>query len=201
MGDEKRKSEYPAVPYRLTASQERYLTIKRALDILLSAALLALLALPMAVIAAAVKLSCPHDPVFFRQQRVGRGETLFTLCKFRSMRGGQTVTALGRFLRAASLDELPQLWQVLTGSMSLIGPRPLVPAEESVHALRRAAGVYRLRPGLTGLAQISGRDMVTDRQKAAYDRQYLDGLCFSQDWRIFWLTIGKVLRREGVEKK
>ena len=117
------------------------------------------------------------------------------------MRRGESVTAVGRALRASSLDELPQLWQVLRGQMSLVGPRPLALYDETAHALRRAAGVYQLRPGLTGLAQINGRDRLDDREKAAYDRRYLQNMCPSLDVCILWATVGKVLRREDVEKK
>lgn len=202
MASGKRKTKYipPAGAYRLTAGQERYLALKRWLDVVLALLLLALLALPMALIAALVKLSAPRQPVLFRQERLGLGGAPFTLWKFRSMDAATgAVTPFGRLLRATSLDELPQLLLVLRGSMSLIGPRPLVPEEEAVHRLRRAGGVYRLRPGLTGLAQINGRDLVEDEQKAAYDRAYLEHLGFAQDWRIFWATIGKVIRCEGVE--
>lgn len=197
MTDERSTNGY----WRLTAAQRRYLPVKRALDAVLSAVLLALLAIPMALIAAAVKCSGPDEPVLFRQARMGRDGEPFTLYKFRSMRRGQTVTAAGKLLRSASLDELPQLWHVLTGKMSLVGPRPLALYEEPVHALRRASGVYQLRPGITGLAQISGRDLVSDETKAALDRRYLQQLSLAQDVRILFSTVGKVLRREGVEQK
>lgn len=200
MASQQRKTEQGVC--RLSAAQERYLVLKRRLDVALSLLLLALLAVPMLLISGLVKLSAPRQPVLFRQQRVGKDSALFTLCKFRSMDGvSGRVTRFGRFLRTSSLDELPQLFLVLRGSMSLIGPRPLIPQEKTVHALRRAAGVYRLRPGITGLAQISGRDLVGDREKAAFDRAYLENLCFAQDWRIFWTTIGKVLRRDGVRER
>ena len=185
----------------LTAAQRRYMAVQRALDVVLAAAGLTLCALPMAAAALAVALSAPGEPVLFRQTRLGRYEAPFTLYKFRSMTRDGRVTAVGRFLRASSMDELPQLAQVLTGTMSLIGPRPLIPQEEPIHALRRAAGVYCLRPGLTGLAQVSGRDRVDGATKAALDRDYLDNLSFAQDWRIFRLTVGKVLRREDVVEK
>lgn len=197
MTDERPTNGY----WHLTASQRRYLPVKRVLDAVLSAVLLILLAIPMALIAAAVKCSGPDEPVLFRQERMGRDGVAFVLCKFRSMRRGRTVTPVGRLLRDTSLDELPQLWHVLTGRMSLVGPRPLALYEEPVHELRRAAGVYQLRPGITGLAQISGRDLVSDETKAALDRKYLEGLCLSLDIRILCSTVGKVLRREGVEQK
>ena len=190
-----------SAPGGLTASQRRYLPVKRALDLCLAALGLVLGTVPMAVIAAAVKLSGPGEPVLFRQTRIGRDGAPFTLYKFRSMARDGRVTPTGRFLRTFSLDELPQLAQVLNGTMSLIGPRPLIPEEEPIHSLRRAAGVYVLRPGLTGLAQISGRDRVDAPRKAALDKEYLRRLSFSLDWHIFWATVGKVLRREDVEEK
>ena len=196
-----RKTTDPSAPYRLSPAQRRYMAVKRVLDVCLAALGLALLALPMTAAAAAVKLSDPDEPVLFRQTRVGRNGRDFTLYKFRSMSRDGRVTGIGRFLRAASVDELPQLVQVLAGTLSLIGPRPLIPEEEPIHTLRQAAGVYVLRPGLTGLAQISGRDRVDALRKAALDREYLLHLGFAQDWHIFWITIGKVLRREDVEEK
>ena len=194
--------------YVLTPGQRRYLGLKRVLDIVLSLVLLALTGVPMLLVALVQKLESPSEPVLFRQQRIGRGETMFTVVKFRTMRthtaryasapqGPEDMTRLGRFLRASSIDELPQLFQVLSGRMSLIGPRPLVPWEETVHALRRAYGVYQLRPGITGWAQINGRDLVSDEDKAALDRAYLERVCFGMDWKIFWRTIGKVAVREG----
>ena len=191
----------PTSGYRpFTAAQRRYLALKRALDIVLSALALAVLAIPMALIALLVKLSAPGRPVLFRQTRVGRAEQPFTLWKFRSM-DGERITALGRFLRTASLDELPQLFQVLAGSMSLVGPRPLIPQETHIRALRRAWGVYRLRPGLTGLAQINGRDKLGDEEKAAFDKQYAENVSLSLDTRILLATVGKVLRRADIEEK
>ena len=175
---------------------------KRGMDIALALLLLVLLALPMAVIALIIKLSAPRSPILFRQARVGRQEKLFTLYKFRSMdRDGRRVTPFGRVLRLTSMDELPQLFLVLTGRMSLIGPRPLIEQEERMHALRRSAGVYQLRPGLSGLAQINGRDRLGEEEKAAYDRQYLEHLSFRQDARIFLATVGKVLRQADIEQK
>ena len=191
----------PTSGYRpFTAAQRRYLALKRALDIVLSALALAVLAIPMALIAILVKLSAPGRPLLFRQIRVGRDERLFTLWKFRSM-DGERITALGRFLRTASLDELPQLFQVLAGSMSLVGPRPLIPQETHIRALRRAGGVYRLRPGLTGLAQINGRDRLGDEEKASFDKQYAENVSLSLDTRILLATVGKVLRRADIEEK
>lgn len=203
------------VAYTLTAEQERYLRVKRGLDCALASLLIILLSVPMAVIALSLKLLSPGEPVLFRHRRVGENGELFELVKFRSMKGGTSkyvasadladsgahITRFGRFLRGASLDELPQLFHVLSGKMSLIGPRPLIPQEREIHALRMAAGVYRLRPGLTGWAQINGRDRVTAREKAELDRQYLENISFRLDWKIFWITIGKVLSGADVRQE
>ena len=200
--------------YSLTARQRRYLPVKRAMDFLIALALLLVLAIPMAVIALIQKLTDPHEPVLFRHERIGRDGKPFTLTKFRSMSSTapkymasalftdreKYITKFGRILRSTSLDELPQLLQVLTGKMSLIGPRPLIPQEETVHELRRVAGVYQLRPGITGWAQVNGRDLVTDGDKAAYDREYLENVSFALDWKIFWVTVKKVLLRMDIKE-
>ena len=112
--------------------------------------------------------------------------------------GEQYITKWGRFLRDSSIDELPQLFQVLTGKMSLIGPRPLIPQEEAVHRMREQAGVYQLRPGMTGWAQVNGRDLVEDNEKAEHDIEYLKAIGLKMDLKIFFLTIKKVFRKEDV---
>ncbi len=184
-----------------TTSQRLYLPCKRALDLVVSFAALLLLACPMLVLSAAIKISSPRQPVLFRQKRVGRYEKSFTLWKFRSMdTEGKHISPLGKFLRNSSLDELPQLFQILTGSMSLVGPRPLIPDETDIQPLRRKAGVYALRPGLTGLAQIRGRDKLDIHQKAAYDQEYLKRFSLFLDCKILLITIGKVLLRSDIRE-
>ncbi len=183
-----------------------YCAVKRALDVLLSLPLIALGLLPVCIACAAVYCSDP-GPVLFRQERVGRGGRLFVLYKIRTMRtqtdgrGGERITAVGRVLRRTSLDELPQLWNVLRGDMSLVGPRPLIPQERRIHALREAAGVYVLRPGMTGLAQIHGRDLVGPEEKARWDAAYLRDFGFRQDVRIVLATVKKVLCCEDVAER
>ena len=149
----------------------------------------------------------------FRHQRIGQGGQPFRLIKFRTMRTDTSqyvasadmrdsrtrTTGFGRFLRSTSLDELPQLFLVLTGKMSLIGPRPLIPQEWEIHALREALGVYRLRPGITGWAQVNGRDRLSGPEKAALDREYLENVGLKLDWKIFWMTVWKVLARSDVQ--
>ena len=176
------------------------------LDVLFSALLLVFLALPMACIALAVALSSRGGAIF-RQERVGRNGKIFVCLKFRTMyeiaphdrpsaemRDGRYVTPIGRFLRKTSLDELPQLWNVLRGEMSLVGPRPLIPCEDEVHRLRRRCGVDRLRPGMTGLAQIRGRDLLEDREKARLDTRYARRTSLFGDARIVGETLWGMFR-------
>lgn len=199
--------------YPLTPRQRRYEKLKRALDLLAALSALAVLLLPMGLLALVQKLQSPREPVFFVQMRVGRGGELFRLYKFRSISAAaprdlptaeadfkdEQMTPFGRFLRTSSVDELPQLWQVVTGKMSLVGPRPLIAREEEMHRAREAMGVYQLRPGLTGWAQIHGRDFVTNEEKLRYDRQYLELMSLKTDLGILWRTLGVVLRRENIK--
>ena len=200
--------------YELTARQRRYLKVKHVVDFVAAVLSLLVLAIPMCVIALAIKVTSPKEPVLFRHQRIGKDGELFTLTKFRSMKSSapqyvaagyfanseEYITRLGRVLRVTSMDELPQLFQVVSGKMSLIGPRPLIPQEKAVHELRKASGVYQLRPGLTGWAQVNGRDLVPDEDKAEYDREYLENVSFGLDWKIFWLTLKKVLLRMDIKE-
>lgn len=171
-----------------------YPVIKRILDIFFSLWLIILLLLPMGVIAAAIALTSSGG-VLFCQERIGVGGKSFVCLKFRTMytfaprscpksrleAAERYITPVGRFLRRTSLDELPQLFNVLMGDMSLVGPRPLVEEEGEIHALRRRCGVYELRPGITGLAQISGRDNVSDIEKVRLDARYARGLSLRTD--------------------
>lgn len=179
-----------------------YFILKRMLDILFSVLLLFLLALPMCVIALAIVLDSRGGAIF-RQRRVGRDGREFVCYKFRTMymfapnscpksRLGDAhryVTPVGRFLRRTSLDELPQLFNVLVGDMSLVGPRPLVSEEGEIHVLRQRCGVYRLRPGITGLSQINGRDDIGDIEKVRLDARYARNVSLASDARIIFGTL------------
>ena len=185
--------------------------IKRLLDIVLSAAGLALLALPMAVIAAVVKLDSP-GPALFRQKRVGRGKRHFRILKFRSMsvnapkdtpthqlaNAEAYLTRWQRFIRGSSLDELPQLINIFKGDMSVIGPRPALWNQYDLIAERDRYGANDVRPGLTGWAQINGRDELSIEEKARLDGEYVKKLSFAFDCKCFFGTVGKVLHRDGV---
>ncbi|GGM85938.1 sugar transferase [Dactylosporangium sucinum] len=145
-------------------------------------------------------------PVLFRQERAGRGGAPFTLVKFRSMRcaanpdpstDGERLTRAGRFLRASSLDELPALWNVLRGDMSLVGPRPLPVAYLDRYTAEQRRR-HDVRPGITGLAQVRGRNALSWQQKFAYDVEYVERRSLALDLRILAETVGTVLRREGI---
>ncbi|HET8744129.1 MAG TPA: sugar transferase [Ramlibacter sp.] len=183
---------------------------KRALDLLVSACGLVVLALPIALVALAVKLSSP-GPVLYWSDRVGRGNRLFRMPKFRSMRidtpelathllasPERWLTPIGSFLRRTSLDELPQLWSVLKGDMSLVGPRPALYNQDDLIALRTQRGVHVLRPGITGWAQVNGRDELPIPVKVDFDAWYLQHRSLALDLRILALTVARVAGQHGV---
>jgi len=187
--------------------------VKRLLDILLSLCGVLVLALPMLVIALLVKLDS-KGPVLFYQKRVGKGKVLFSMPKFRSMYTEtpanmpthllndptRWITPVGRTLRKYSLDELPQLFSILTGKMSVIGPRPALWNQDDLIAERDKYGANDVRPGLTGWAQINGRDELAIPVKAAFDGEYVKNLSFAFDCKCFFGTITKVLTHEGVSE-
>lgn len=198
----------------LSRRQYVYLAFKRFFDFVIAFVSLIILLIPFAIIAIIQKIVSPKEPVFFAQNRVGKDGKIIKVTKFRSMKssaphdcptkdfneGEQYITKWGRFLRDSSIDELPQLFQVLAGKMSLIGPRPLIPQEETVHKMREQAGVYQLRPGMTGWAQVNGRDLVGDEEKVEFDRAYLESLGMKIDMRILLMTVKKVLTKADIEE-
>jgi O-antigen biosynthesis protein WbqP len=184
--------------------------MKRLFDIVVVVLAGLVLALPVALVALAVRLTSP-GPVLYWSDRVGRHNRIFRMPKFRSMRTdtpavathlldnpAQWLTPIGSFLRKSSLDELPQLWSILVGDMSLVGPRPALFNQDDLIALRTEAGVHELPPGLTGWAQVNGRDEIPIPQKVALDAEYLRRRSLAFDIRILWLTAIKVLRSDGV---
>jgi len=177
--------------------------VKRALDIVGALGALVLLA-PLVVTVAVAVLLAMGRPVLYRHRRAGRGGRSFTLLKFRTMRAGAPgepdgarITPLGTLLRAWSLDELPQLWNVVRGDMSLVGPRPLLP-EYLARYTPEQARRHEVRPGVTGLAQVSGRNGLTWEEKFALDVRYIDERCLALDLRILWRTLVAVVRQDGV---
>jgi O-antigen biosynthesis protein WbqP len=166
--------------------------------------------LPIVLVAVAVRLSS-KGPILYWSDRVGRNNRIFKMPKFRSMRVGTPavathllgnpnahLTPIGSFLRKSSLDELPQLWSILVGDMSFVGPRPALFNQHDLIALRADHGVHALVPGLTGWAQINGRDELPIADKVVLDVEYLTRQSLRFDIWILWLTLWKVLRREGV---
>ena len=185
--------------------------IKRLIDIVLSVIGIVVLAIPMIFIALMIKIEDP-GPVVFKQKRVGRNRNYFQLYKFRSMKMStphdvpthqledpeQYLLKCGKILRKFSLDELPQLFNIIIGDMAIIGPRPALWNQYDLIAERDKYGANNVRPGLTGWAQINGRDELEIPVKAKLDGEYVQKLGFMMDFRCFFRTIGKVLMHDGV---
>lgn len=184
--------------------------LKRCFDLALAVIASIVLAIPLVLIWLLVRFSSP-GPVLYWSDRVGRNNAIFKMPKFRSMRVGTPavathllqdpsihLTPIGSWLRKTSLDELPQLWSVLKGDMSFVGPRPALFNQDDLVALRSECGVHRLIPGLTGWAQINGRDELPIPEKVAMDAEYLRQRSFRFDLWILLLTVARVVRHEGV---
>ncbi len=184
--------------------------MKRIFDLFLVLALLVLLAIPLALLAVTVRMNS-RGPALYWSPRIGRNNILFSMPKFRSMRVDTPVvathlledpsrwlTSIGSFLRKTSLDELPQLWNILRGEMSFVGPRPALFNQHALIEARTSVGVHLLRPGLTGWAQIHGRDEVSVAEKVALDAHYLRHRSMRLDFYIIAMTAHKVLRRDGI---
>lgn len=190
-----------AVPYpRFYERRE-----KRAVDLLLAVPV-AILSAPLAAIVGLLVWAEDRGPAIFRQVRVGRSGDHFTIRKFRTMpvdtpnipsasAADARITHVGRILRRTSLDEIPQIMSVLSGDMSVVGPRPPIPVQEKLVALRRNNGSLRLRPGLTGLAQVNSFDGMTEEDKAAWDARYANTVSLTTDLRILMRTVGYLLRK------
>lgn len=186
------------------------LSLKRLFDVTFSALGL-LLALPALLLIAVAIRAESRGPILYISRRVGRNSSLFLMPKFRSMcidtpvvathllvDPDRYLTRVGRFLRRTSLDELPQLFSVLKGDMSLVGPRPALFNQHDLNAMRAARGVDRLRPGITGWAQVNGRDELSIQQKVAYDIEYLQRQSFWFDMKILFITVHRVITAYGV---
>jgi O-antigen biosynthesis protein WbqP len=184
--------------------------MKRLFDLAVALVAVVFVALPIVITALAVRLTSP-GPALYWSDRVGRHNRIFKMPKFRSMRintpavathllknPAQWLTPIGSFLRQSSLDELPQLWSILKGDMSFVGPRPALFNQDDLIALRTKNGVDELVPGLTGWAQINGRDELPIPQKVQLDVEYLQRQSFWFDLKILWMTAVKVLKRDGV---
>jgi len=184
--------------------------MKRLIDLTFVLILGAIILIPFFLTAIVVRFTSP-GPVLYWSDRVGRNNVLFKMPKFRSMRmhtpalathllenPAAYLTPIGGFLRKTSLDELPQLWSILKGEMSFVGPRPALFNQHDLIALRTSAGVHELMPGLTGWAQVNGRDELPIPEKVKFDVEYLHRQSIPFDFWIVWLTFLKVLKRDGV---
>jgi O-antigen biosynthesis protein WbqP len=184
--------------------------MKRVFDLLLAVLAALVFAVPVLLVALAVRLTASGSALYW-SDRVGRHNKLFKMPKFRSMRVGTPavathlladpkshLTPIGSFLRKSSLDELPQLWSILVGDMSFVGPRPALFNQHDLIELRTQLGVHELVPGLTGWAQVNGRDELPIPQKVALDAEYLQRQGFGFDLKVLWLTFLKVVQRDGV---
>jgi O-antigen biosynthesis protein WbqP len=184
--------------------------LKRIFDLTLALVAGLLLALPIFMLTLAVRLTSP-GPVLYWSDRIGRHNRLFKMPKFRSMRidtpavathllsnPEQWLTPIGSFLRRSSLDELPQLWSIFKGDMSFVGPRPALFNQDDLMALRTEKGVHTLVPGLTGWAQVNGRDEIPIPQKVELDVEYLKKQSLVFDVKILWMTALKVVTKDGV---
>ena len=197
---------------RMTDKQKRYLVVRSIIDRILAGIALVILSPLFLIVSIAQKISAPDEPIFFLQKRVGRNAHCFNIIKFRTMKSSAPknvatgdladpqiyISRLGRFLRDTSIDELPQLVNVVNGDMSLIGPRPLVYTEREIRFLRRWYGVYQVTPGITGWAQVNGRDTVDIYDKVYYDREYVQNVSLKFDLKVIWKSVLVVLGRKGV---
>ncbi len=184
--------------------------MKRILDLLLGVLVGSLMLVPLVIVAIAVRVTS-KGPALYWSDRVGRNNVIFKMPKFRSMLVGTPavathllgnprahLTPIGSFLRKSSLDELPQLWSILAGDMSFVGPRPALFNQQDLIALRTERGVHLLLPGLTGWAQVNGRDELPIPEKVLLDVEYMGRQSLAFDIRILWLTFVKVMQRDGV---
>lgn len=197
---------------RMTDKQKRYLVVRSVIDRILAGIALVILSPLFLIVSIVQKISAPDEPIFFLQKRVGKNAHCFNIIKFRTMKSSAPknvatgdladpqiyISRLGRFLRDTSIDELPQLVNVVNGEMSLIGPRPLVYTEREIRFLRRWYGVYQVTPGITGWAQVNGRDTVDIYDKVYYDREYVQNVSLKFDLKVIWKSVLVVLGRKGV---
>ena len=187
--------------------------IKRMIDFIMALIGIIILSPILLILSIIIKVTSP-GPILFKQNRVGKDNVEFKILKFRTMRidtpkdcpthlldnPDQYITRVGKFLRKTSLDELPQLWNILIGDMVIIGPRPSLPNQYDLNDLRDKNGASKVKPGLTGLAQVSGRDELEIDIKAALDGQYVKNITFIGDLKLFFKTFISVLKSDGVKE-
>lgn len=209
--EEAMEMRMPIETATVTEKQKRYLFVKRVFDIVVSAVASTALLLPMLLIGLLICLESP-GPAIFKQKRMGKDGKTFVIYKFRTMRTAAPsdvaarsfsdsdlyITRMGTFLRRTSIDELPQLLNVLTGDMSLVGYRPLCLTETEPNEMRLRSGVFALRPGITGLAQVSGRNSITDEEKVRLDARYVSECSAKMDLYCLVKTVTTIFTGEGV---
>lgn len=205
------KEEATAQPLPTSVRHKPYLFVKRGVDIAVAVLGLLVMLVPMLVIALVIKLGSP-GPVLFKQQRMGTGGRVFTILKFRTMtkdappemasreflNSSDYITKTGAFLRRTSLDEIPQLFNILKGDMSFVGYRPVCLTEAELNQLRKDYGVFALRPGITGLAQVKGRDAIGREEKALLDKEYVERCSAKLDLWCCLQTVKTVISGKGV---
>lgn len=207
------KKEIISAPYKLKFSQRVYVAIKSFFDWNIALVLLLGLLPFWIILTIAIRIDTKGTAIF-RQRRIGKNRKEFYCCKWRSMscsapkycatkelsESSSYITKVGKFIRKTSIDEFGQLFNVLTGKMSLIGYRPLIANEKEIDVLRNEKGVYQLKPGITGWAQVNGRDLIDDVKKAELDEYYLKNISFWFDIKICFLTIKKILKSEDIQE-
>ncbi|WP_341301637.1 sugar transferase [Lysinibacillus sp. FSL H8-0500] len=187
--------------------------MKRLIDIILGLIAIIVFAIPMLIVSIAIKVNS-QGPILFKQKRIGKDGSHFEIYKFRSMYmetpnvstealGDPTayITSVGKFIRKTSLDEMPQLFNILKGDMAVVGPRPALYNQYELIAMRDEAGINRVRPGLTGYAQVMGRDLISDEKKVEYDKYYVDNYSILFDLKILLMTVYSVAKADGVKMK
>lgn len=201
-----------AVENMIVKKRILYLCVKRIFDVMLSLIGLMLFLIPMLIIIICICIDSPGSPIF-KQKRIGKNGEVFVMYKFRSMYidapnekstasfldSEKYITKVGLFIRKTSLDELPQLINILLGNMSIVGFRPVCVTEEKLTKLRADNGVFAVKPGLTGLAQINGRDDLTDEEKVILDKEYAENMSVILDLKCIFKTIAVVLTQKGVK--
>ena len=184
--------------------------MKRLFDFLLALMFTLFIFIPSLIIALLIKITS-KGPILFWSKRIGENNKIFFMPKFRTMKEDtpdlathllkdpeRFLTSIGPFLRRSSLDEIPQLYSVLLGEMSLVGPRPALFNQDDLISLRSKRGIHKIKPGITGWAQINGRDEITIPEKVSLEEEYLDKMSWKMDMYILWLTFVKVLKKESV---
>lgn len=188
--------------------------IKKAFDVIFSLLAILILGIPMIIIAIIIKLNSPDEPVLFKQTRIGKDNIPFTIYKFRTMvktaphqlsteeftHSERFVTSIGKILRRTSLDELPQLFNVVKGEMSIVGPRPLIPSETAILKMRTKLGADKVLPGITGLAQVNGRDKLIGIKKAQIDASYAQRVNLFLDLFILVQTVVNVISERDINR-